>query len=69
MYLDIKTRESDKCVICHRLLDGGDSPWSICFDPYWKHNCWGGDTHEYKALLCQDCVDKLLNPVKAPLRS
>lgn len=35
-------------------------PWSICYDPEWKRNTWGGETHEYRGWLCQACAERLL---------
>ena len=61
-YSDIKTKDDfNKCVWCREKLN--DSPWSICYDPLWKRNVWGGDSHKYKALLCQDCASELLKSV------
>ena len=59
-YVDIKRSPGGNCIICKKELSGKDSPWSICYDPAWKRNVWGGDSHEYRALLCQDCAEKLL---------
>lgn len=62
-YEDIGTSEatmSKQCHICDANLPGGDSPWSICFDPKWKENVWGGDTHEYRAILCQQCAERIV---------
>lgn len=60
-YADIKRSSIDgNCIICKKELLGQDSPWSICYDSEWKHNSWGGDTHKYKALLCQDCAEEIL---------
>ncbi len=46
----------DVCCQCNAPLHGGDSPWSVCFDPCYKSNVWGGDTHEVCGLLCQKCA-------------
>ena len=45
MYKDIIKVDSqiDQCGICGCVLEGGDSPWSICFDPHWEGDMWGGD--------------------------
>lgn len=60
-YKHIKVNyKSDRCVKCSCKLDDGNSPWSICFDPEWIHNCWGGDTHKYCGLLCQACAENIL---------
>ena len=60
MYRDIEREREDRCVVCRNKLEDGDSPWSICFDPEWKRNCWGGDSHEYRALLCQGCAENMI---------
>lgn len=59
-YKDIKTKLSNNCTLCNCSLKNNDSPWSICYDSEWRHNSWGGDTHEFRGLLCQNCVEKLL---------
>lgn len=59
VFRDIETRDSmDACHLCGKRMK--DSPWSICYDPFYSQNSWGGDTHEYKALLCQKCAEGLL---------
>lgn len=35
------------------------SPYSVCYDPMYKKNTWGGDSHEYVGLLCDDCMRTL----------
>ena len=48
------------CVICGEKLNhilGG--PWSICFDPMWEKNCWGGDTHEIVGYICEGCITEM----------
>lgn len=37
------------------------SPWSVCYDPEYKRNVWGGDTHLMRGYLCQACAKKLLH--------
>lgn len=75
MYKDLpEVMKTDRCSLCDSVLDDGDSPWSICYDPLLKLNIWGGDTHEYRAFLCQECAEKLLSPNEkakagAPLRT
>ena len=60
-YKDIETDcNMTVCHLCKKDLSKISSPWSICYDPYYKENIWGGDSHEYRALLCQDCAEKLL---------
>jgi len=52
--------EEGICTMCKSKLPGGDTPWSICFDKEYKRNCWGGDSHEYRGILCQDCAVRIL---------
>lgn len=60
-YKDIEVHENlGACHVCDKLLKNADSPWSICFDPFWKTNVWGGDSHIIKALLCQECAEHIL---------
>ena len=60
-YKDIEGNyDSGRCAMCSCKLKCGDSPWSICFDPEWRHNCWGGDSHQYRGRLCQACAEELL---------
>jgi len=49
-----------RCSICQKELDGGDSPWSICFDQDWKINVWGGDSHLSRGLFCQECAELII---------
>jgi hypothetical protein len=68
---DIGRPESlDWCAICGIMLD--DSAWSVCFDPCYARcyarNVWGGDTHEYRAYLCQSCAERLLKAQWGPLK-
>lgn len=61
MYQDIDNEdEKNKCVRCGSELHGGHSPWSICFDPYWQENVWGGDSHETRGMFCQVCAEKII---------
>lgn len=61
MFKDLPEKMHDDCCsLCGAELDNGFSPWSICFDPFFDRNLWGGDSHEYRALLCQECAEKLL---------
>ena len=48
-----------KCVLCDKPIEAGHSPFSICYDPEWEHNVWGGDTHESLGLLCVQCGEKI----------
>lgn len=60
-YNDLPEKQKEGCCsLCDAPLEGHSSPWSICFDPSWEGNVWGGDTHEYRAVLCQECAEKLL---------
>jgi hypothetical protein len=47
----------DKCLICHRNIK--DGPYCVCYDPDWKINVWGGDSHRYVGYLCNKCGKKL----------
>ena len=61
-YKDIKTDFSMSiCKLCKKKLLNNSSPWSLCYDPQYKINIWGGDTHEYRGILCQECAEKLLS--------
>ncbi len=48
------------CVVCGTVLGIDGSPWSICYDEEYEHNIWGGDSHEYRAYLCQNCATNLI---------
>lgn len=66
MYKDIPTLLKDEtCSVCSTPLKDGDSPWSVCFDPLWKDNVWGGDSHEIRAVICQECAERILTPTKS----
>ena len=43
----------DRCLICGKKIPD-DSPYSVCFDPDYKRNVWGGDSHQYIGLLCEE---------------
>lgn len=45
------------CLLCGDPIE--DSPFSVCYDPEWEHNVWGGDTHETIGLLCSPCGEKV----------
>lgn len=55
-----QVEDLSRCILCHNDLPDGDSPWSICYDPEWKRNVWGGDTHEYIAMLCESCAKEII---------
>ena len=42
------------CPICKKPTEE-DGPFSLCFDPVWRGNMWGGDSHEYVCFVCEDC--------------
>ena len=58
--------DMERCLICGKEIspDGG-SPYSVCYDPAWEYNVWGGDSHEYIGYLCWDCGEKLKTKAKA----
>jgi hypothetical protein len=52
--------EKDKCLLCDEILtEEGTSPYSLCYDPSYKTNCWGGDSHDYIGFFCRKCGKKL----------
>jgi hypothetical protein len=57
--------EWGRCLVCGEKLT--DSALSICFDPQWKHNVWGGDTHETISYLHETCIEKLIAKVCSDL--
>lgn len=48
------------CVYCEQPL--GESPFTICYDPAWRENVWGGDTHAPTGWLCLPCGEGLSEP-------
>lgn len=49
----------NRCLICG--VDTGEAtPWSLCYDPSWKTNVWGGDTHEHRGALCPSCATNII---------
>jgi hypothetical protein len=46
------------CFICHKRIS--NSSWSVCYDPEYKHNVWGGDSHQYVSYIHDKCVKKIL---------
>jgi hypothetical protein len=67
-FCDIDVEPDSVCLWCKQPMpapspyksQGARSPWSVCFDPSYRENVWGGDTHEIKGYLCQDCAETLL---------
>lgn len=47
-----------KCGICLSAVAHG--PVSICYDPHWEINIWGGDSHRYICAMCDACFQKML---------
>ena len=58
-----KARIPETCIICKKQV-GENNPWTICFDPAAAVNVWGGDSHEVKAQLCEQCAEELLEMLK-----
>jgi hypothetical protein len=50
--------DSEHCQICKRDLPPNPR-WSVCYDPFADTNVWGGDTHVYKAYICDGCAAKI----------
>lgn len=49
----------DVCLNCGKTFtEKWQTPWSICYDPSYKTNVWGGDSHEYIGYLCGRCGRK-----------
>ncbi len=47
----------DCCFFCRGRVDERlGTPYSICYDPEWRVNIWGGDTHRYLAYICEACA-------------
>jgi hypothetical protein len=42
------------CIKCKCEMNNGAH--TICFDPEWERNVWGGDTHKILGWLCGECV-------------
>jgi hypothetical protein len=62
-FADVRVGELKKtCTRCDAALADWRSPWTICYDPMWENNVWGGDSHEYRGFLCQKCAEDLLTP-------
>lgn len=48
------------CTVCGSFIFNKDvGEYTICYDPEWKRNIWGGDTHKEIGLICRDCGEKL----------
>ena len=54
----------ERCIICKIELDDKGTPYSVCYDPEFEHNVWGGDSHEYVGYLCKSCFDGLKEGVE-----
>ena len=48
-----------KCPLCKKNDCPEEGPFSICFDPDWRRNVWGGETHYYMCQICNECGDEL----------
>ena len=46
------------CVICDTPVGAGGA-YSVCVDPMWKENSWGGDSHHVVGRVCHWCGEKL----------
>lgn len=46
------------CLKCLKEIEG-KSPYSLCFDPDYVGNTWGGDSHDYIGFFCVECGDEL----------
>lgn len=55
----------NRCIICSKVLTNRETPWTLCYDPAYKRNVWGGDTYEVKGELCPMCATHLLLVAKS----
>lgn len=59
-----------ECILCGHALtndtqaeDGVNRAFSVCSDPCWRNNVWGGDTHKILGYICLKCtLTKLREP-------
>lgn len=49
----------NNCLICGKEVSKNGTPYTVCKDEFYKHNVWGGDSHEIIGYVCEDCFKKL----------
>ena len=47
------------CLFCKKTLNDKHTAYSVCYDPCWKENVWGGDSHQYIGYLCDECGEEM----------
>lgn len=47
------------CLVCGKDIYKKGTPWTLCFDPEFERNVWGGDTHDYIGYFCTECGPKV----------
>jgi predicted RNA-binding Zn-ribbon protein involved in translation (DUF1610 family) len=51
----------ERCLVCRKdITNKNGSPYSVCYDPHWETNVWGGDSHKHVGYLCENCGKKLV---------
>lgn len=52
------------CLVCGRNIEG-QTGWTLCYDPMYLTNVWGGDTHDVMGNICMECGPKVKEVIKA----
>lgn len=50
--------EKASCLICEQTLTG-PTRHSVCDDPQFAENMWGGDSHRIIGYLCDECGERM----------